>query len=229
MKLAIMQPYLFPYIGYFHLIHAADTFVVYDDVNFIKGGWINRNFILSQGQKSRITLQLQGASPNLLINQVMVGSNRNKLLKSIQQSYSKAPQFGCAYPMLEDILMYDEKNLAQFLNHGLLRLCQYLGLSPNWLVSSELKKNNALSGEKKVLSICKDLGADHYINVPGGKELYDSQSFSEQGIRLSFINSKPILYSQFCGEFEPNLSIIDVMMFNSQEQCSRLLEEYVLD
>jgi len=70
MKLAIMQPYLFPYIGYFQLIHAVDSFVVYDDVNFIKGGWINRNFILSQGEKSRITLQLQGASPNLLINQV---------------------------------------------------------------------------------------------------------------------------------------------------------------
>jgi len=104
MRLAIMQPYLFPYVGYFQLIHAADAFVVYDDVNFIKGGWINRNFILAQRQKSRITLQLLGASPNVLINQVMVGNNKQKLLKSIQQSYSKAPHYASVYSLIEEII-----------------------------------------------------------------------------------------------------------------------------
>ena len=228
MKLAIMQPYLFPYIGYFQLIYAVDVFVVYDDVNFIKGGWINRNFILSQGKKSRITLQLQGASPNLLINQVLVGSNKVKLLKSIQQSYSKASQFSFVYPLIEDILLHEETNLAKFIDYGLRRICNYLGITPKWYLSSNLKKDSTLCGQNKVLSICAELGASQYINVPGGRDLYEREAFSKQGVKLSFIESKEIEYSQFGGVFEPNLSIIDVMMFNDRAQCSQLLEEYSL-
>jgi len=229
MRLAIMQPYLFPYIGYFRLIHSADTFVVYDDVNFIKGGWINRNFILSQGQASRMTLQMQGASPNLLINEIKVGNNQKKLLKSIQQSYSKAPFFADIFPMLENIIMQQERNLALYLNDGLKSVCDYLDLRPNWLLSSSLNKDNTLRGQEKVLSICKELSASHYINVPGGRELYDHDSFEAQGIKLSFIQPNPSEYYQSGKDFVPNLSIIDVMMFNSKEQCQQLLQEYSLD
>ena len=229
MKLAIMQPYLFPYIGYFQLIKAVDAFVVYDDVNFIKGGWINRNFILSQGGKSRITLQLQGASPNLLINQVLVGGNKVKLLKSIQQSYSKAPQFSSVYPLIESVLLYDETNLAKFIDYGLQQICSYLGISPKWYLSSDLKKDTTLCGQDKVLSICAELSVSQYINVPGGRDIYNGEAFSSQGIKLSFIQPKEIKYSQFGKEFEPGLSIIDVMMFNDFEQCSNLLKRYSLD
>lgn len=229
MRLAIMQPYLFPYIGYFQLIHATDAFVVYDDVNFIKGGWINRNFILAQGQKNRITLQLLGASPNVLINQVIVGNNKQKLLKSIQQSYSKAPQYASVYPLIEEIILYDEVNLAKYLDHGLRKICNYLGIRPQWYLSSDLSKDNSLRGQDKVIAICKELGASHYINVQGGKELYEQGGFSQREMTLSFIEPKPIEYQQFVGgEFVPHLSIIDVMMFNDQEQCSKLLQEYSL-
>ena len=223
-----MQPYLFPYIGYFQLIHSVDAFVIYDDVNFIKGGWINRNYILSQGLKSRITLQLQGASPNLLINQVNVGANKVKLLKSIRQSYSKAPQFSAVYPLLEEALLYEEINLAKFIDYGLRKTCKYLGIKPKWYLSSDLKKDSTLSGQDKVLSICAELGASQYINVPGGRDLYEQKDFSSLGINLSFIEPKLIEYSQFGGEFEPNLSIIDVMMFNDKEQCSGLLKGFNL-
>jgi len=229
MKLAIMQPYLFPYIGYFQLIYAVDTFVVYDDVNFIKGGWINRNFILSQGKRNRLTLQLQGASPNLLINQVKVGNNQKKLLKSIQQNYSKAPFFADVFPMLEDIVMRPERNLALYLNDGLKSVCDYLDLRPKWLLSSSLEKNNELRGQEKVLSICKELGASHYINVPGGRELYDHFSFEEQGLKLSFIQPNPSEYQQWDNEFVPSLSVIDALMFNNQTQCHQLLQEYSFD
>ncbi|MCU7795561.1 MAG: WbqC family protein [Candidatus Thiodiazotropha sp. (ex Myrtea spinifera)] len=229
MKLAIMQPYFFPYIGYFQVIKAVDAFVVYDDVNFIKGGWINRNFILSQGKRSRITLQLQGASPNLLINQIKLGSNRIKLLKTIQQSYSKATYFSYVYPMIEEILLYEEDNLSKFIDFGLRRICNYLGLSPKWYISSDLKKDSKLCGQNKVLSICTELGGSHYINASGGRSLYDKLAFSNQGVQLSFIASKDIEYPQFGGLFEPNLSIIDVLMFNDQEQCSRLLKSFDLD
>lgn len=228
MRLAIMQPYFFPYIGYFQLIQSVDTFVLYDDVNFIKGGWINRNFILAQGQKNRITLQLQGASPNVLINQVMVGNNKQKLLKSIQQSYSKAPQYVSVYPLIEEIILHEEVNVAKFLDHGLRKICNYLNIRPQWYVSSNLSKDNSLRGQDKVIAICQELGASEYINVLGGKELYDKESFSQDEIKLSFIELKSVKYQQFDGKFANHLSIIDVMMFNDQEQISKLLKEYSL-
>ena len=229
MKIAIMQPYFFPYIGYFQLISAVDAFVIYDDVSFIKGGWINRNYILSQGQKARVTLQLQGASSNVLINQVQVGNNREKLIRTIQQSYAKAPQYSTVYPLIEEVLMFNEENLSKYLEYGLRRICEFLGVSPKWYISSDLKKDNSLRGQDKVLSICDELGASHYINVSGGKELYDSVNFEERGLTLSFINSNQVEYLQHKGGFVPFLSIIDVLMFNDQEQCSRLLKGYALD
>lgn len=228
MKLAIMQPYFFPYIGYFQLIHAVDTFVIYDDVNFIKGGWINRNFILSQGEKMRITLQLLGASPNQLINQVKVGDNRNKLLKTIQQSYARAPHYPEVVGLLEEVLSSEETNLAKFLDHSLRRICDYLGLQPRWFLSSNLHKDVSLRGQDKVLAICKELGANHYINMPGGMDLYDHVSFKANDIRLSFVEPRIIEYTQSEHDFVPYLSIIDLMMFNSQQQCRSMLKEYDL-
>ncbi|MFA5370492.1 MAG: WbqC family protein [Sideroxydans sp.] len=228
MKLALMQPYLFPYLGYFQLIRAVDTFVVYDDVNYIKGGWINRNFILGQGGKQLITLPLQGASPNQLIKQVEVGGMQQKLLQTIRHNYSKAPQFATVFPLIEDILMQQEKNLARFLDYQLRQISDYLGLRPQWHVSSGLNKDNELRGQDKVLAICEELGATHYINVPGGRALYEQESFAARGMQLSFIQPKAVAYRQFGKEFVPNLSIVDVMMFNDREQCARLLEEYEL-
>lgn len=228
MKLAIMQPYLFPYIGYFQLIHAVDAFVVYDDVNYMKGGWINRNFILGPGGRQLLTLPLQGASPNKLINEVEVGNQANKLVQTIRQNYAKAPQFQAVFPLIEEILLQQESNLARFLDTGLRKICGYLGLHPQWYRSSELQKDNRLRGQEKVLAICEELGATQYVNAPGGKALYDRKDFEARNIALSFIEPKPSPYRQFGGEFEPNLSIIDVMMFNTRAGCAQLLEGYAL-
>lgn len=228
MKLAIMQPYLFPYLGYFQLIRAVDAFVVYDDVNYIKGGWINRNFILARGGGQVFTLPLRGASPNLLINQVMVGDGRKKLLETIRHCYSKAPQFPSVFPLVEEILKQQENNLARFLDYQLRQICDYLGLHPKWQISSELNKDNQLRGQAKVVALCDELGAQHYINMPGGKSLYDTETFSRRGLQLSFIQPKFVPYRQFSNEFVPGLSIIDVMMFNGKEQCAKLLEGYEL-
>jgi hypothetical protein len=227
MKLAIMQPYLFPYLGYFQLIHAVDAFVVFDDVNYIKGGWINRNYLLSAGNRQLITLPLQGATPNKLINQLELGGP-HKILKSLRQNYGRAPHFDVVYPLIEDILAHTEKNLARFLCYQLRRICDYLGLRPNWHISSALAKDNSLRGQDKILSICEKLGATHYINVPGGKALYDQPSFTARGLQLSFIQPMALSYRQSGKEFIPGLSIIDIMMFNDQEECARLLEEYDL-
>ncbi|MCI5151273.1 MAG: hypothetical protein D3916_18130 [Candidatus Electrothrix sp. MAN1_4] len=224
-----MQPYFFPYIGYFQLIHAVNTFVVYDDVNFIKGGWINRNFILSQGEKTRITLQLRGASSYLLINQIIVGENQVKLLKSIHQSYAKAPHCSDIMLLIERVLMNEEKNLAKYLAYGLKEICSYLGLTPKWILSSDLQKDNTQRGQEKVLSICHEMRANHYINTSGGRSLYENLLFEKNGIKLSFISSKDIEYKQHNKPFESFLSIIDVMMFNDREQCLKLIQEYSLE
>jgi hypothetical protein len=228
MKLAIMQPYLFPYLGYFQLIQAVDAFVVYEDVNFINRGWINRNNILVQGKPHLFTLDLVGASQNKLVNAISVGTNSEKLLKTIRQSYIKAPMFASVFPLVEDILVQQEKNLARFLEYQLRVVCEYLGLYPRWHVSSQLSKNPALRGQAKVLAICEALGASHYINAPGGGALYDKDVFAKCGVQLSFIKPKAVSYQQYGNEFVPNLSIIDVLMFNSREQCGKLLGEYEL-
>ncbi|WP_245395277.1 WbqC family protein [methane-oxidizing endosymbiont of Gigantopelta aegis] len=201
MRLAIMQPYFFPYIGYFQLIYAVDTFVVYDDVNYINRGWINRNNLLAKDKPELVTLQLMGASQNKLINEIHVGHNRLKLLKNISQKYSKAPCFQRVFPVIEDIMCYQEDNLSLFLDYSLRAVCDYLSIHPKWMLSSYIEKDNALKGQNKILSICKSLHATHYINPPGGRHLYDHELFEEQGIKLSFIETECSPYKQFSGDF----------------------------
>lgn len=225
-----MQPYFFPYIGYFQLIHAVDVFVVYDDVQFIKGGWINRNRILVQGRPHFITLDLEGASPNRLISEVRIrGRLLPKILKTIAQSYAKAPESASAMALIKEALMQKERNLASYLDRQLKMTCEYLGVHVDWVLSSSLPKDPSLRGQEKLLDICERLGATHYINLPGGRRLYDPREFRRRNIRLSFLYPASIRYRQFENEFVPNLSIVDVVMFNNKEECSFLLDQYGLD
>lgn len=228
MKLAIMQPYLFPYIGYFQLLAAVDTFVVYDDVNFIKQGWINRNNILINGKKQLITLELSGASSFKRINEVKVGGNREKLRKTLSQSYCRAPYFREAFPTIEAILGNGDENLATFVGSSLRTIADYLGLSARFVVSSQLEKDDSLKGQERVLQICEVLHAGIYINAIGGVELYCRDDFRAKEIDLLFLKTGDVRYRQFDHEFVPNLSIIDVLMFNSKSETRGLLELYDL-
>lgn len=228
MKCAIMQPYFAPYIGYFQLISAVDCFVLYDDVNFIKGGWINRNFILGKNEPQRITLQLSGASPNKLINKVKLGNNRIKLLKTIEQTYSKAPYFNSVIPIIEKSLCSEDIDLSRFIYNFLSDICQYIGISTEIRLSSKIDKNLSLKGSDKVIEICKYLQANTYINAIGGKDLYDKRIFKDMGIELYFLDTEYIEYKQFSDEFLPNLSIIDIMMFNNTNSIEKMLRDYKL-
>lgn len=223
-----MQPYFFPYLGYFQLVQAVDTFVVYDDVNYIKGGWINRNLILADGKKQRITLPLRAASPNLKINQIEIDNRPNKLIETIRQRYSRAPEFHSVFPLIEDILLQKEQNLAGYLFYSLVKISDYLGIHPKWSESSMIKKDNELRGQDKIIAICGKLSATHYINTYGGVALYNYQSFANSAIKLSFIRSQPVSYPQFTREYVPDLSIIDVLMFNNLNQCQSLIGAYDL-
>ncbi len=228
MTLAIMQPYLFPYIGYWQLINAVDTFVIYVDVNFIKQGYINRNSILSNGKSQVITMELIGASSNKLINEIEVGNNREKLLKTIKQNYTKAPSFDKVYPIIENIINQNEKNLAKFIGYSLERICEYLEVDTKFVYSSNIKKDNTLKAQDKILEMCNILKADKYINAIGGQELYNKEIFKENGIELNFLKTELVEYKQFKNDFVPYLSIIDILMFNSKDEIKNMLNSYEL-
>jgi len=228
MIIAIMQPYLFPYIGYWQLINVVDKFVIYDDVNFINKGFINRNKILVQNKPHQFTLELVSASQNKLINQIQIGNNSKKILLTIEQSYKKSPFFNIVFPLIKDVLNQNEKNLSKFIGYSLKKISDYLNIETNFIYSSEIKKNNHLKKQDKIIDICQKLNATHYINPINGKALYDRKLFTENGIKLNFIQTKSFKYQQFNSEFKSFLSIIDVMMFNNKDHIKSLLNLFEL-
>ncbi|MBB6005300.1 WbqC family protein [Arcicella rosea] len=231
MKIAIMQPYIFPYIGYFQLINAVDKFIIYDDVSFINKGWINRNRILVNGKDSLFTIPLKEASQNKLINSIEVNWDsawKSKFLKTIEQSYKKAPYYQQILPLIEDLLNTEKSIFSEIIFENLTQICQYLGIKTEIVPSSSIYQNTALKAQERIIDICEQEKIDTYINPIGGLELYDKAAFQTIGKELFFIKSKAICYTQFKNEFVPWLSIIDVLMFNSLEQISVLLNDYEL-
>ena len=231
MKLAIMQPYLFPYLGYVQLMHAVDTFVLYDDVNFIKQGWVNRNTILSAQGPQRLTLELKGASPNKNINEIMIGNNRLKMLRSVDVNYRRAPHFVSIMPFVEECLTFQTERLSDLLEFTLRRLAKLLNLNTKIFVSSQLDKPcDALSGQDRVIAICNSLGAAHYINAEGGMGLYSSKDFAVHNIKLSFLRHSPIEYPQFAKleGFVSHLSVLDVLMFVGVEDVKKRMADFQL-
>ena len=228
MNLAVMQPYLFPYIGYWQLIDAVDIFIIYDDVNFIKQGYINRNKILQNQKAHLFTLELIGASSNKKINDIKIGGNSNKLLRTIKQNYSKAPFYKDVFQVLEEILNNEEKELSKFLGFSLVKIAKYLNIDTKFLYSSDIKNDKTLKAEGRLIEMSNILNATGYINSIGGIELYDKEVFSQNDINLSFLKTHEILYKQFNNEFVPNLSIIDILMFNSKDNIKNMLTQFEL-
>lgn len=226
MKLAIMQPYLFPYLGYFQLIAAVDKFVFYDDVNYIKNGWINRNRLCIGGVPQYLTVPLAGASPNQKINEVVVQADgvwRKKAIERLRHAYSKAPHFAAVNALVADVLMADEMSIAALAKKSILDICAYLSLDAEFVFSSAPYGNIDLSGQARVIDICRQERADVYRNPPGGKDLYDAAAFAAAGIGLEFLNPALPGYRQFSSEFLPGLSIIDVLMFNDKAAVVEML------
>ena len=228
MKLGIMQPYFFPYIGYWQLMNEVN---IYDDVNYIKGGWVNRNRILMNGKPQYFNLPMIGASPNKLIKEVQVNNDPKiiaKNLNTIDVAYHKAPYFSDVFPLIKRCLECGMPDVASYIKASFEIINKYLGIETELLVSSSLRKDCSLKGQEKVISICKLLGADEYYNAIGGQSLYSSEEFNKFQLKLGFLKTNNISYEQTGGEFQPNLSIIDVMMFNSVEDIHRLLNDYVI-
>jgi hypothetical protein len=227
MKLAIMQPYFLPYIGYFQLIGAVDVFVVYDNIKYTKKGWINRNRLLRDGKDAMFSLPLRKDSDSLDVRarELAADFDRDKLLNQFKVAYARAPYFVQIYPLLERIVRCDARNLFRYLHHSILCVCEHLGLTTEIRISSDVAIDHRLKAQDKVLALCEQTGADTYINASGGVALYARDEFRARGIELQFIRSMPFEYPQLGGEFVPWLSIIDVMMFNSPEQVGATTRE----
>lgn len=233
MKLAIMFPYFLPYIGYWQLMKYVDKFVIYDNAEFEKAGWIRRNYILINGQKKMFTVPIKKASDYLNIDQRELTENSDsemrKILRQIEQNYRRAPFFKETFPLIESIFLYDNRNLFYFVYHSIRQIAEYLSIETPIIVSSAIEMDHCLRKRDKVIEICRKLEADSYINTVGGMTLYDKADFKRNGITLDFFQSELPVYRQYQYEFIPYLSIIDVMMFNSRDKIiTEMLSAYTL-
>jgi hypothetical protein len=231
-KVAIMQPYLFPYIGYFQLINSVDEFVIYDNIQYTKKGWINRNRILVNNKDQLFTIPLQKDSDFLNVVDRKISNtwenDRKKLLNTIQTSYHKAPYFNETLKIIKKCLFYKEDNLFYFILNSLKEINNYLDIKTLITISSTVDINHNLKSQDKVLAICESQQATTYINAIGGVELYNKETFKLKNINLNFIKSEKIEYKQFTDNFVSWLSIIDVMMFNSKDKIKEYLNSYTL-
>jgi hypothetical protein len=230
MKVAIMQPYIFPYIGYFQLINAVDKFVIYDDVTFIKQGWINRNNILLNKKPFLFTVPVKDISSFTLIKDTEIswaGNWKAKFLKTITQAYSKAPFYDHSYKLIADVFSEHETRISRLAIQSIKVILNYLEIKTTVIESSfSSYQNSYLNYEERILDICKRELATHYLNPIGGISLYSKETFQASKIELCFLKTKPILYQQFGAEFVPSLSIIDVIMFNSKEEIKEMLKDF---
>lgn len=232
MKIGIMQPYFFPYIGYWQLMNYVDEYIVFDDVNYINKGWIDRNRILINGIVSYINLPVLGKSQNKMIDDILVNNDEKlkyKLIKKIELSYKKSPYFVNVFPMIEEIITNKEDNLALYLTYSLKLIAKYLDIRTKITLSSDLKNDKCLKSQEKILDICRLLNATEYVNAIGGKELYSKDKFDENKIKLKFLRTNEIIYKQASKKFEPNLSIIDVLMNCPKEQVKEFLKMFELE
>ena len=231
MKIGIMQPYFFPYIGYFQLLNMVDKYVVYDNASFANNKWGFRNQILINGAPGFFRVKTLKASQNKRFNEIKVSGDieaKKNTVHTLECAYRKAPHFSEVMQLLEPFLIADYDNLSEYNVASNRLICNYLGIKTEILLMSELARNRDLKRQYRIYDVCRGLGCNEYVNSIGGTELYDFEEFRENGIELAFLKSDDIRYPQFGGEFVPNLSIIDVMMFNSVPEIQDMLNRYTL-
>ncbi len=232
MKTGIMQPYFFPYIGYWQLINVVDKFVVYDNIQFTKKGWIKRNRILMNGKDKMISLPIRKDSDFLDVNKRFLSETfaveKKKIINQIKSAYSKAPQFDAVFPLVESAINCGAENLFDFIYATIKSIIKYLEIDTEIIISSEIDMDHSLRNRDRVIETCKALHCNQYVNPIGGTDLYDKDDFASNGIDLKFLKTDSFEYKQFDHPFIPNLSIIDVVMFNSRDRMKEILEYYSL-
>lgn len=231
-SIAIMQPYFLPYIGYWQLMASVEKFIVYDDVNYIKGGWVNRNRIVINGRPSYFTIPLVGASPNKKISELKICNKmpwREKINMGFKNTYSRSAHFAEVMPVLASIIDCKEENLSNFLFEQLIVMRDALGVEAKMERASTSNVGAGLSGVQRVLSICHSKGAKTYVNLPGGRDLYSDYEFRRDGIELRFLQSQVREYKQRHSDiFFPSLSIVDVLFNCGLDMTRQALRDCTL-
>lgn len=230
--ISMMQPYLFPYLGYFQLIAHSNVFVLGDDLQYTKASWINRNRVLVNGEAKLMTVPLRKGGRVDAINQRWLCDDfpmeAQRILKMLKLAYARAPQQEPVLALIADILQQPERNLARFTAHSIRSLCAYLGIATPIRIGSELGLPAQMDKQERVITIAKLLQAERYINPIGGLSLYCPALFKSHGLSLRFLRMDDLSYPQFKQPFVPALSVIDVLMFNNQDDARALLERFTL-
>lgn len=231
MKIAIMQPYIFPYIGYYQLVKLVDQFVFLNDVNYIKKGWVNRNQILVNGKPHVFTIPLNKASPFKKINDLFVSEKdlkwRMKLFKTLEVTYHNAPNFSCIMDLIESVLNSNNLTIDSMAQKSITKVMEYLGNEVKIQSSSDF--SSIYTGQQRIIDICERLGASEYINLPGGRFLYSGDSFKSKNISLNFIHPKFERYHQNSNDFHQGLSIIDMLMCLDKQEVNKHLNLFELE
>jgi len=212
-------------------MNSVNTFVVYDDVTFIKGGWINRNKILVNKIAYTFSVPLVRSGSHVLIKDLKVNHElrwQRKFLMTLEQSYKKAPHFRDVYDLISNIISKSYTFIVDMHLNSFHLINSYLGINTSIIDSSSIYQNQHLKGQIRIIDICKKESASDYINSIGGRELYSKQEFDKVGVKLSFMEYNKISYRQYQESFVSGLSIIDVMMFNSVHCIKSMLSNYRL-
>ncbi|HUE91246.1 WbqC family protein [Pseudomonas sp.] len=227
MTLAVMQPYFFPYLGYFQLARSVEHFVFLDDVAFIKRGFIQRNRILLNGVPFQFSVAVRQASQNRAINEHEFVGDFSVFHQQLRHAYARAPYFTEVFALVEALCHDHELNVAHKAAASVCLVFDYLGLPLQSSFASELALGE-LAGETRILAICRQMQAQAYHNAIGGRSLYDGHHFTEQGVQLRFVEPHLAAYPQAGGEFVAGLSILDVLMYNAPQDVCRMLDDYRL-
>lgn len=228
----VMQPYFFPYLGYFQLVAASSVFVYFQDASYIKGGWINRNRVLVQGRPHVFTVPIEKASSHRTIEATNIANAqdwRSHFVRLLEQAYARAPFRDRVLNLVSNVVYSTTSSIGRLAEESVRAVCAYVGFVPQWRQSHEFQFSDSPRGAARIKRICQALEAERYVNAPGGKALYDAQDFQRAGIELRFL--RPVLpeYEQTGGAFVSGLSIIDVLMFNSPEVTRTWMEAYELE
>ncbi|OBW58410.1 hypothetical protein A9986_05575 [Solibacillus silvestris] len=232
MKLVLMQPYFFPYIGYFQLMNLCDEFIAFDTVQYIKKGWINRNRILHpEGNPTYVNVPIKKFKSNTLIKDILIDNTvdwKQTIINRLQQYYKTAPYKEEVLTFIENCLNGEFSHLSELNVHLLQETCNYLNINCriNSLSKCHFEYEKAAASDEWGLNICKALNAKTYINAPGGIVFFDKNKYWKENIDIKFINPTFNRYSQNSEAFISGLSILDVMMFNSVEDIQKMLLSY---
>lgn len=207
-----MQPYFLPYIGYFQLIQHADVFVLYDDAEYTKKGWINRNRILVEDRVQTISIPIKSGSDFLSIRERSLAANfsPDKLFNQLKAGYQRCTNWTTLSEYLNDVLFNPDRCLFTYIDYSIKKMLELCGLATTVLKSSEIEIDYSLRRQERVIAICQALGAQEYVNPVGGFDLYDPTAFRKAGVNLKFLRARLLCYPQKSTVFVPALSIIDM-------------------